>query len=686
MKKIMKVVSLILTFALMVGMAIPSTAIADDLSNVVLSTTPTNGKITLNPQGSGSLSGHRFMIFKILAITSSVEGANTYALPFNQDPDGTMDGKTIAPDGSYNYQIRQDLIEAVNAGHTEDEENKVGDDANLQEILTHLRSHANGAGPSGAEMLGENAKIEGFAKEMLKKMVTVSKDTDYTVTVNAPYNITGILTEKTADDSSVVFDDLPYGYYLVYDATEPVSSTDGEGYPVSALIMLNADSNSESIDVKSTLPTLDKKIAEGEVKADDATVGDYITFQLDTVLPSAVGFDTFTYKITDKLSKGLAIADKAETKVYGTSSDEYTSFNQDQLTITIGGHDFDTSSSELIEASAKAGDPDGVELTIDLADLAKAVANNVDIVGTGAIDTQPKVGDEIVIKYNARITDDAKIKTATTNTASLQYSNAPDGTVNGTTTDTETYTYTYGLKIKKENTKDKALRGAEFVISKTVKGSEVFAKAKLVGSDGNPTGTAIKGIPPKYLTDGVISYEDADGKLKVAGETYVVSEWVSLQSDATVFVTTGVDPLSEATVQINGLGDGDYTLKEVKSYIEDAEGNKFYNLDPDGVKFTITSAYGTNNKPSRVDYTLDKAYNSVKGSAELGDLDFNEPTYNSNNAAENGYATITILNSEREPLPETGGMGTTMIYVVGGALIVIAGVLLISKRRMGATR
>ena len=136
----------------------------------------------------------------------------------------------------------------------------------------------------------------------------------------------------------------------------------------------------------------------------------------------------------------------------------------------------------------------------------------------------------------------------------------------------------------------------------------------------------------------------------------------------------------------NGLGDGDYTLKEVKSYIEDAEGNKFYNLDPDGVKFTITSAYGTNNKPSRVDYTLDKAYNSVKGSAELGDLDFNEPTYNSNNAAENGYATITILNSEREPLPETGGMGTTMIYVVGGALIVIAGVLLISKRRMGATR
>ena len=44
--------------------------------------------------------------------------------------------------------------------------------------------------------------------------------------------------------------------------------------------------------------------------------------------------------------------------------------------------------------------------------------------------------------------------------------------------------------------------------------------------------------------------------------------------------------------------------------------------------------------------------------------------------------TKNIENNKGSVLPSTGGMGTTIFYVVGGILVVGAAVLLISKRRM----
>lgn len=43
---------------------------------------------------------------------------------------------------------------------------------------------------------------------------------------------------------------------------------------------------------------------------------------------------------------------------------------------------------------------------------------------------------------------------------------------------------------------------------------------------------------------------------------------------------------------------------------------------------------------------------------------------------------IKILNNTGAELPSTGGIGTTVFYVLGGLLVVCAGVLLITKRRM----
>lgn len=65
--------------------------------------------------------------------------------------------------------------------------------------------------------------------------------------------------------------------------------------------------------------------------------------------------------------------------------------------------------------------------------------------------------------------------------------------------------------------------------------------------------------------------------------------------------------------------------------------------------------------------------------------------------AENGQITVDriavaegepvkVLNQTGNELPSTGGMGTTIFYVVGGVLVVGAGVLLVTRKRMNAEK
>lgn len=48
----------------------------------------------------------------------------------------------------------------------------------------------------------------------------------------------------------------------------------------------------------------------------------------------------------------------------------------------------------------------------------------------------------------------------------------------------------------------------------------------------------------------------------------------------------------------------------------------------------------------------------------------------------NGTGGVSVVNNLGNELPHTGGMGTTLFYVVGGVLVVGAGILLIVKKRM----
>ena len=114
-----------------------------------------------------------------------------------------------------------------------------------------------------------------------------------------------------------------------------------------------------------------------------------------------------------------------------------------------------------------------------------------------------------------------------------------------------------------------------------------------------------------------------------------------------------------------GLDDGEYTLTETVT----PEG--YNTIDP--ITFNVSANHeitwdGTGNRN-----TLLK---SLTGNQVTGKITFAE------NANVNGSLVTDIINKSGTVLPSTGGMGTTVFYVVGGGLMAVAVVLLVTKKRM----
>lgn len=76
-----------------------------------------------------------------------------------------------------------------------------------------------------------------------------------------------------------------------------------------------------------------------------------------------------------------------------------------------------------------------------------------------------------------------------------------------------------------------------------------------------------------------------------------------------------------------------------------------------------------------------EGYNKLENAIEIkpGNEEFN-----SEGESKDFEFSKTVENASGSKLPETGGMGTTMLYVAGGILVLGAGILLITRRRMSS--
>jgi len=141
-------------------------------------------------------------------------------------------------------------------------------------------------------------------------------------------------------------------------------------------------------------------------------------------------------------------------------------------------------------------------------------------------------------------------------------------------------------------------------------------------------------------------YESTEVKYKKETTTTVTGNG---QTQTAIKVEVG----SDGKATFTGLGAGDYTLSETK--VPDG-----YNKIAD-ITFTI----GFTTEQTATGYSV--KFTSSNRDVKVG--------------ADNKLS-LTVENQKGVELPATGGIGTVIFYVLGAALLIGCGVVLVSKRRM----
>ena len=224
-----------------------------------------------------------------------------------------------------------------------------------------------------------------------------------------------------------------------------------------------------------------------------------------------------------------------------------------------------------------------------------------------------------ILNEKAKVYNDGKQE----NKAYLEYSNNPhDHATTNSTPVKVVYDWTFKMGVKKVDGADGTpLTDAKFVLSK-----EKNCDLGAIGDDGQP-----------HNTENLISLiKNSDGSYTVAPAGY---------NGSVVNVMTAGD------ITINGLDDATvYYLYETKAPAG-------YNRLTDAVRFEITATYS------------DAGDNCTSVTATV------------NNDVQSSVS-VNVRNNKGSTLPSTGGIGTTLFYVIGGGLMAVAAVLLVTKKRM----
>jgi fimbrial isopeptide formation D2 family protein/LPXTG-motif cell wall-anchored protein len=432
---------------------------------------------------------------------------------------------------------------------------------------------------------------------------------------------------------------LAVGYYLIKD-----SYTENHNDALSKYILTVSDNTTAvTINAKKSYPTVVKKVYEEDYKETtygegyndvaDHAIGEAVPFKLIGTIPETIGdYEHYVYKFHDTLEAGLTVnADTVVVKIDGTPV--YTKDTKDTaathgLTVTAANQSVEVAFSDITVYGVTAESTVTVEYTATL---------------TGDI-TSNGLGEQNVVKLeysnnpnetgwgdstpSDNTSDDANDSNTPSNPGTPP-TEQPDSPSTDETPEDTVVVYTYSLKVTKTDTSNNAITGEAAQAAKfTVKTSD--NKYITVDANGVVTGTTTT------LDDAKISL-DANGELKVVGlepGTYTITEEVA---------PTGYNKPSDSfTVTI---GAAIVTTQEYGTTVADRDKA----VTTDGI--TVTA--GSNTLLTVARDTTDKL-----------------------------QADATIQNTQGTQLPTTGGFGTKLFYIGGGALVLASGVLLVTKRRM----
>lgn len=338
--------------------------------------------------------------------------------------------------------------------------------------------------------------------------------------------------------------------------------------------------------------------------------------------------DSINYQIRGTLPANYADYEKYTYKFTDTMSAGLTLTPGSVKVYAVNGEDVDVAANRTdITAQASISPVANQVFTVEIPDVKKL---------SGVIITS---ATKIVVEYTCTLNENAvTTSVGNENKVKLEYSNDPNHTgtgtpPTGTTPEDVVVVFTFELNTTKVTTVNgvgQPLSGAEFTLEKYSKASEnAEGNWSVVNANVAGTGDGKNVFAFNKLDAGI--YKLTESKTPAG---YNTIEPIYFMVEATYKVDSTTNQNVVDTLTIKGVSETvenpDYTSSE--SYTETISGqNGSFNA-------TVTS----------------------------------------------GKIATDVDNQKGSLLPSTGGIGTTIFYVVGGILVVVAGILLVTKKRMSA--
>lgn len=223
-------------------------------------------------------------------------------------------------------------------------------------------------------------------------------------------------------------------------------------------------------------------------------------------------------------------------------------------------------------------------------------------------------------------------KAGNMNSVTLKYTNDPNDNSNYTTnlgvTEADTaYVYCYKLVMDKIQTGSPTTKLAD-------------AKFRLYRSTGSDF------LYAKVVNGNLIGWTTLEDKPADSAS----------QDDKDAYAQSVLTTDSNGAFTVNGISSGTY-------YLEEIDPPTTYNKLEDDIPVTVTAS--ANQVSGVLDSLTATATHGGQANAEVN----------------SGMITVTVGNTKGNTLPSTGGMGTTVLYLAGSAMMVGAAAILLAKKR-----
>lgn len=553
---------------------------------------------------------------------------------------------------------------------------------------------------SVAQVLAVNGNKAPFVRRFAKIVndLLKNKNSDpYTTVVRAGKS-------EVRDAKEYVEVTVAPGYYLIKDKDSDLNVFDELTGAHTNFILLQVvrdievynENNNETVQAKAEVPSIEKFILEEEedgseieVKSNTASIGDTINYKIISRVPDMTGYEKYFFVITDTMDKGLTFCDDPDD----------TKDLQDKLLnikVKIGNKNEKIGFEEITPTSDKASPFQTYYVDVKKSEetgetTLKIVFNNF-IQYQRLVEQAKEIAEEtknkedaivdIIITYPVTLNKDADLSSkGNINNVDLIFSNNPnvksngkdgfpnepndepyeeDGTTIpkapvGKTPPSKVVTYTTGIKLIKVNGNGNALTGAKFSITgdklseimvfqveefaEVTDGVDVTADQYWKLKDGTYTKT-----DPNNPGVDQREYDSLVTKYIKQKNTHTTEVKTNEQGKKTVELEVGTDGI----LVIQGLNAGIYSIVETQAPVG-------YNRLKKSIELEIQAEIEGQNTEAPV----------IKWTVSRNDADAEEVDQ---------LYEFQVVNHEGVTLPSSGGIGTTIFYILGVAFLIAAGV------------